>query len=220
MVSAGEYWTGYVSVGQRRGTTNFNVSLENSRNKGVIFGLDGYTRQNFRVNLDQQLRSNLDASFSTFYGTSTNGRSAEGTASPFFGLMFVQPDVNLQACCNPDGSPYVAKVPLSGDVANDFNPLYTLANEKVNQDRNRFSGSTRLRWRLVNWLSAEGNFAYDQEAQDYSDVTPFGFLSSSGTPTDGGLVQRSLNDWQYNTGATLTSVRRFGNITNTSKVGM
>src|SRR5574342_128180 len=194
MVSAGEYWTGYVSVGQRRGTTNFNVSLENSRNKGVIFGLDGYTRQNFRVNLDQQLRSNLDASFSTFYGTSTNGRSAEGTASPFFGLMFVQPDVNLQACCNPDGSPYVAKVPLSG--------------------------STRLRWRLVNWLSAEGNFAYDQEAQDYSDVTPFGFLSSSGTPTDGGLVQRSLNDWQYNTGATLTSVRRFGNITNTSKVGM
>ena len=58
-----------------------------------------------------------NASFSAFYGTSTNGRAAEGQTGPFFGLMFLQPDVNIKACCNPDGSPYIAKVPLSGDVA-------------------------------------------------------------------------------------------------------
>ncbi|MGH7547761.1 MAG: SusC/RagA family TonB-linked outer membrane protein [Gemmatimonadales bacterium] len=226
VVNAGQFWTGYVSVGQRRGTTNFNASVQNTRNEGVIFGLGGYTRQNFRLNLDQQLRSNIDASFSTFYGTSTNGRAEEGQGTggqgggPFFGLMFLQPDVDITACCNPDGSPYKAQVPLSGDVANDNNPLYELANRKITQDRNRFSGSGRVRWRMLDWLSGEGGFAYDQESQAFKDLYPFGFLTASGTATQGRLVKESSNNQQYNTGATLSAVRRFGDITSTTKVGV
>lgn len=220
VVDEGQFWTGYISVGQRRGTTNFNASVQNTRNEGVIFGLGGYTRQNFRLNLDQQIRPNVDASFSAFYGTSTNGRTEEGQGGPFFGLMFLQPDVDILAS-NPDGSPYRAQVPLSGDVANDFNPLYELANRKIDQDRNRFSGSGRLRWRILNWLSAEGSFAYDQEAQYYTDVTPFGYLTSSGTKTQGSLTKESRNNWQYNTGVTLTSIRSLGDfLTNTTKVGL
>lgn len=219
LVNAGQFWSGYVSVGQRIGRTNFQASVENTRNKGVIFGLDGYSRQNFRLNLDQQLRSNVDASFSAFYGTSTNGRSLEGQGGPFFGLMFVQPDIDIQACCNPDGSPFIAEVPLSGDVANDYNPMYELNTRKISQDRNRFTGSGRLRWRMLDWLSAEGSFAYDQEAQYYSDEIPFGHIASSGTTDAGGLFKQARNNWQYNTGVTLTSVRRFGVITNTTKVG-
>jgi len=219
LVNPGPFATEYVSVGQRRGNTNFNASVQNTRNEGVIFGLGGYTRRNARINLDQQLRHDLDLSLSTFYGASSNGRAAEGTGSPFFGLMFVQPDVNLQACCNPDGSQYVAKVPLSGDVANDFNPLYELANRKITEDRTRFTGSTRLRWRPRDWLSTEGSFAYDQEGLFYKDLIPNPFYNSSGDPDKGYLEERTVTGYQYNTGATLTSVRRFGNITNTTKLG-
>ncbi len=217
LVNRGAFWSGYASLGQRIGTTNFNASFENTRNEGVIFGLGGYTRQNFRLNLDQQMRSNLDASFNAFYGSSTNGRTAEGQAGPFFGLMFLQPDVNIEDP-NPDGTPFRAQIPLSGDVANDFNPLYELANRKINQDRNRFTGASKLRWRMLSWLQAEGSFAYDQEAQTYTDVTPFGFLTSSGTKTKGSLFQSSRNNWQSNSGVTLTSIRHFGGITNTTKV--
>ena len=224
VVSNGQFWSGYVSVGQRVGRTNFNASVQNTKNEGVIFGLGGYDRQNFRLNLDQQLRSNVDASFSAFYGTSTNGRAAEGQTGPFFGLMFLQPDVNIAAPCPASagrlaGTPYCPLVPLSGDVANDFNPMYELANRKISQDRNRFSGSGRLRWRLLDWLSGEGSFGYDQESQSYSDETPFGFTTSSGTKTQGSLFQETRNNWQYNTGVTLTSVRRFGSISNTTKLG-
>jgi TonB-linked SusC/RagA family outer membrane protein len=225
VVSPGQFWNGYVSIGQRRGGTNFQASVQNTRNEGVVFGLGGYTRQNFRINVDQQMRANMDASFSAFYGTSTNGRSNEGQAGPFYGLMFVQPDVDITAPCpvgtvgGAAGIPYCPVVPLSGDVANDYNPLYTLANEKIEQDRNRFSGSGRIRWRIVPWLSAEGSFGYDQEAQSFSDVTPFGFRTSSGTKTQGSLLERTNNDWSYNTSGTLTSVRRFGSITNTTKLG-
>ena len=226
VVKKGMYATEYVSVGQRRGPTNFNASVQNTRNQGVIFGLGGYSRKNFRLNLDQQIRSNVDASFSTFYGTSSNGRTEEGQGGPFFGLMFVQPDVNIAAAC-PDtgsaaayaGTPYCPVVPLSGDVANDFNPLYELANRKIEQDRNRFSGSGRVRWRLLDWLTSEGSLGYDSEAQSYSDLTPFGYITSSGTKDDGRLVKQTLDDFQYNTGITLSSVRTFGAITNTTKVG-
>lgn len=219
LVNPGAFWTGYASVGQRSGGTNYSASIEETRNRGVIFGLGGYNRQNFRLNVDQQMRPNLDASVSAFYGRSTNGRAAEGSTGPFFGLMFLQPDVNIKACCNPDGTPYVASVPLSGDVANDFNPLYELNTRKIDQDRNRFTGSGRLRWRITQWLQAEGTFGYDQEAQEYTDLTPFGHLASTGATDKGSLYQKSQNDWQANGGVTLTSVRHLGSqITNTTKV--
>ncbi len=219
LVQSGLFTTAYTSVGQRQGNTNYNVSFENNRNQGVIFGLGGYTRQNFRVNVDHQLRSNVDASFSSFYGRSTNGRAAEGQNGPFYGLMFLQPDVNIKACCNPDGSPYIAKIPLGADVANDFNPLYDLANRHINADRNRFTGAAKMRWRMNNWLQAEGSIGFDQEGYQYKDLRNFGYYTSSGTPTKGGLTDSSRNDWQSNATVTLTSVRHFGsNITNTTKV--
>ncbi len=216
MVSPGAFWTGYFSVGQRRGTTNLNASLQNTENNGVIFGLDGYSRQNFRVNVDQQLAQDLDVSFSTFYGKSTNGRTAEGQTGPFFGLMFVQPDVDITATC--DEIPYCPIVPLSGDIANDFNPMYELANRKISQNRNRFTGASRVRWRMMDWLSADASIGYDQESQDYSDITPFGYLTSSGTKTDGSLEKRSRNGRQINTSVSLTAINSFGKITNTTRV--
>ena len=219
MVNPGPFATAYVSLGQRRGNTNFNASFENTRNKGVIFGLGGYSRRNVRLNLDYQMRSNLDASFSTFYGTSTNGRADEGTGSPFFQLMFVQPDVDITACCNPDGSPFVAKVPLSGDVANDQNPMYELNTRKITQDRSRFTGAAKVRWRMQDWLSAEGSFGYDQEGEYFKDLFPQPYYDPNGGKDPGSLVVQSANGFQYNTGVTLTSIRRFGDITNTIKLG-
>ena len=97
----------------------------------------------------------------------------------------------------------MARVPLSGDVANDFNPLYELANRKIDQDRNRFTGAGKLRWRMQDWLQAEGSFGYDQEAQSYKDTRPFGFLTSSGQKTKGSLYQETRNNWQANAGLTL-----------------
>ena len=221
MVKHGPFATQYISLGQRRGPTNFNASIENTRNQGVIFGLGGYTRRNLRLNLDHEIRSNLDVSLSTFYGTSNNGRAAEGTGSPFYQLMFVQPDVNITACCNPDSSPYVAKVPLSGDVANDANPMYELANRKITEDRSRFTGAGKLRWRVLDWLSAEGTFGYDQEGSFYKDVFPHPYYTSSGGPPDpGSLYERTLDGYQYNTGLTMTGIRHLGSsITNTTKLG-
>jgi TonB-linked SusC/RagA family outer membrane protein len=211
----GVFYTNYLSIGQRRGATNFNASFENTHTEGVIFGLKGFGRQNFRLNVDQQLTPRLDLEISTFYGHSNNNNTAQGPGAPFFTVTFVEPNIDLFAK-NPDGSPYRAFIP--DKISNAQNPLYNLANEKRDTDRSRFTAGGRMRWRMLDWLTAETNYNFDQERQDFSDMQPFGYLSNTGQATDGFLFRQAITGRTYNLGATLTAVGTWHGITNTSKV--
>ena len=206
ILTHGAAYTNYVSIGQRRGNTNYNVSFENTKQDGIMILLKGYNRQNVRVNVDQSLTPRLDLSVGGFFGKSNNNQLTEGPGSPFFAVTFVDPDVNLVAR-NPDGSPYVARIPH--DITNASNPLYTLANQEITTDRSRFSGFGRATYRLSDWLSFQANYNYDQESSNYTNVTPAGFLSTKGTATPGSLVKTDSGGRTFNTGATLTSIRAF-----------
>lgn len=206
----------YVSVGQRRGNLNYNASFENTRETGVLNLLTGFNRQNMRLNLDQSMSDKLDYQVGAFFGTS-HGDQAEGAADIFFGMRFLEPNINLTAS-NKDGSPYNAAIkqpPLSGNVSN---PLYRLYNAAVTNDRNRFSGNLKVRFKPMAWLTAEGNVNYDQLSANYKSFRPTGFLNSSGVADKGGLYQRATSDHTTNMGATVTSVRRYKDwFTNTTK---
>jgi TonB-linked SusC/RagA family outer membrane protein len=211
----GQFMTNYVSVGQRRGSTNFNASFQNVKESGVLTLLNGYARQNFRVNIDQSLGDKLDFSTGAFYGRSTSDQGEDHGL--FFGMRFLEPNVNLLAL-NKDGSPYNAAIkqpPLSGNVVN---PLYNLSTIQVNQDRDRFTGTFKLRYRPFDWLTAEGNVNYDESNQNYKSLTPLGFLNSSGGASKGDLRQIVDNNRQNNMGATLTSYKAWSWITNTTKI--
>jgi TonB-linked SusC/RagA family outer membrane protein len=231
IINSGAYYNAYLSVGQRKGNTNFNASFQQTKNDGIIFGVNGFERQNYRINIDQQLAPRLDASFSAFYANSSNNRAVEGVGSPFFGVTFVEPDINLQARCtqaqidggtctkeigNVDGTPYRAYIP--DKLSNATNPLYNLNTEKVNDSRNRFTGSARGRWRALDWLTAEASFNYDQEQAVSSDVIPLGYIANTGGTTDGNLFKSQFFGRAYNTNAQLTAINTFGRITNTTKV--
>lgn len=222
----GLFYTNYLSIGQRRGSTNFNASFENTHTEGVIFGLKGFGRQNFRLNVDQQLTPRVDLELSSFYGRSNNnpltdpGSALSGTQQanqlgPLFGITFLPPFVDLFAK-NPDGTPFLAEMP--GGWINSTNPLYELANRKRDAERSRFTGGGRLRWRMLDWLTGEANYNFDQERDDFSDLIPFGFLNSGGDPGDGNLAKRSFTGRTYNTGATLTATGTYQGIVNTTKV--
>jgi TonB-linked SusC/RagA family outer membrane protein len=219
MLTHGAFYTNYISIGQRRGNTNFNVSFENTKQDGIIILLKGYNRQNFRVNFDQALTPRLDLSVGGFFGKSNNNQVAQGPGAPFFAVTFIEPYINLFAK-NPDGSPFAAQIPHL--LPNAANPLYTLANEKISTDRSRVTGFGRATYRLFDWLSFEGNYNYDQETSNFTDETPKNFLNSHGSPTPGSLVKIDSGGRTFNTGATMTSVRsfHFGNATvrNTTKL--
>ena len=210
----GTFLTNYVSAGERKGTTNYNASFQNTKTDGILFGIKGYNRQNARVNLDQVFNDKLDASYGLFYAKSNNDQTTQGPGSPFFALTFVEPDVNL-FLPNPDGTPYRAQIP--DKISNASNPLYSLANIQNRTDRTRFTGTGRTRYRLFDWLSADGSFNYDEESNSFKSLTPFGFLDASGNPTDGNLFQHDNHGRSYNAGANLTSIRTFGSLTNTTR---
>ncbi|MFM8567629.1 MAG: SusC/RagA family TonB-linked outer membrane protein, partial [Gemmatimonadota bacterium] len=211
----GTFMTNYASVGQRRGSTNFNVSFQNSQESGVLGLLNGFSRQNFRMNLDQAITDQLTFQAGAFYGRS-NSDEAENTGI-FFGLRFLEPNVDLLAP-NADGSPFKAAIkqpPLSGNVVN---PLYGLANRDISRDRDRFNGTFKLTYKPLSWLTAEGNINYEQSGDMYKSFTPTGFMNSSGAVDDGSLFQSSTLARTSNLGATLTAVRNFEWFTNTTKL--
>ena len=218
LLTHGPFYTNYISIGQRRGNTNYNVSFQNTKQDGVLILLKGCNRQNFRVNVDQALGPRLDLSVGGFFGKSNNNQVAQGPGAPFFAVTFIEPNINLFAP-NPDGTPYAAQIPHV--LPNATNPLYTLANERITTDRSRFTGYGKATYRIRDWLSLEGNYNYDQETSVYTDQVPKNFLNSHGTPTSGSLARVDSGGRTFNTGATLTSVRTFHfgswNVRNTTK---
>ena len=218
LLTHGPFYTNYVSIGQRRGNSNYNFSVENTKQEGVLRLLKGYNRQNFRVNLDQTMTPRLDLSVGGFFAKSNNNQVVEGPGSPFFVVTFIEPYVNLFAN-NPDGTPYAAYIPHQ--QANAQNPLYILANDQINTDRTRYSAYGKANYRLTDWLSLEGHYNYDYEASNYSNVRPKGFLSASGIALDGNLTKTDSGGREFNTGVTVTGVRNFRlgslNVRNTTK---
>ena len=219
LLTHGAFYTNYISIGQRKGNTNFNVSFENTKQEGVMRLLTGYNRQNFRVNLDQALTPRLDFSAGAFFARSNNNPVAQGPGSPFFTVTFIEPYINLFAP-NPDGTPYSAFIPHQ--QPNAANPLYTLANERITTARTRYSSYGKATYRLLDWLSVEGHYNYDFESSNYTDNTPQGFLGANGQAGDGGLFKSDSGGREFNSGAGITSVRSFHigsmNVRNTTRV--
>lgn len=207
--------TNYVSLGQRRGSSNYNVSFENEHDQGVLKLLDGYRRQNLRLNVDQSVTDNLDMGVGAFYGRST-AQQADNAGGIFFGMLFLEPNVNIdsivKACppgvaCSYAGyfNPVVRQPPLSGNVDN---PLYDLQVLQKNNDRDRFTGTYRASYRPFNWLTADGNVGYDMSEQVYKNYTPVGWTNSSGNPSQGGLYSETSNNRSYNINLSLTASRQ------------
>ena len=96
--------------------------------------------------------------------------------------------------------------------------LYGLSQREITNDRDRFTGTFKLRYRPLNWLTAETNANYDVANQNYKRFRPLGFLSSAGAKDKGALFQQANNDRSYNTGVTLTGTKKWDWLSNTTKI--
>lgn len=213
----GNFMTNYVSIGQRRGSTNFNGSFENTKDQGVLTMLKGYSRQNFRLNVDHSLADNFDLGMGAFYGRSTADQGED--TGIFFGMRFIEPNIKLDSVLTSGPlagayNPKIKQPPLSGNVSN---PLYDLQQNKINNDRDRFTGTFKASYRPTTWLTFDGNVGYDESNESYKSFTPVGFQNSSGVPGDGNLYERSRSDRSYNTSLTGTTNFQWRSIHNTTK---
>lgn len=209
----GNYQTNYASVSTNTGKTNFMTSFENSVQSGVVFGNDGYKRNNFRVNVDHKFSDKFTFSSSNLIIKS----SSDAGSMDFFSLLQLQPDMNLLAKNPIDGSDYRLNVDQFGTT---INPLYNLKNTKNESQRNRILSSYRFDYIPFPWLTLEAQYSFEKQ-DNYTDYfREKGFLALSGNvvATDGRLAKSSAQELSQVFQFTANFNKQFGDFTTKGKL--
>jgi TonB-linked SusC/RagA family outer membrane protein len=195
----------------RAGATNFHVSFSNSRDEGVLLGQEGLTQNNFRLNVDQAIRSNLSVSATAFYGRSTNDQFPETNGNPIFDMTRMPAGINLFACeadptqdCRDNPQGLIIR-PHPANTESD-NPVYALLMREFDTRRGRFLGSGSVRFSPVNWFDVDANASVDRLDRRDQDMRPKGFRTGtpSSTINEGTLFQHHVTTQAFNASLTGT----------------
>ncbi len=202
----------YISVAQNTQKTNFMASFSNTREGGILREVTGYTRQNFRINLDHRLLNNLELSASMMYGQSERDDVVEGPGSPFYGLLFMPPNVNLEAPNEEDGSKYNWDAAWVYGLSLEMNPLYELAHRDRKRRVVRQLGNLKANWQPFGWLMLEGFIGLDREQTYWKDLFPRGYLSDNPADFKGRLYRYNGDIRAINTSVTALLAHSFGDL--------
>ncbi|MGH7573579.1 MAG: SusC/RagA family TonB-linked outer membrane protein [Longimicrobiales bacterium] len=209
----------YVSASGRSGATNFHVSAQHLRERGVLPGLDGLERFNFRANVDQAINEKLIVQATAFYSKSEADDFPESQGNALFQLTRMPAGVDLTS-----EDPFApGQLVLNADIANQEqpNPLYTLNNEDRKDDRSRFLGSANLRYTPVDWLDIDVNASFDRRDRDQQVLRPKGYrtINRNANLNEGTLSKTSRLDEALNASVTATFRRNLGeHIRNTTQL--
>ncbi|MGH7636380.1 MAG: SusC/RagA family TonB-linked outer membrane protein, partial [Gemmatimonadaceae bacterium] len=161
----------HVDATGRVSGVRFYVSGSYQNEAGAIRDLDGIQQRRGRVNLDYDVRSDLLVSVSSLYDNGTRDlRSGGSSNGSIFGQLLrgAPPGTNYRAV-DSLGRPIIlgggAGLRGSGNGAGSF--LYDAHNDNVNDKRysNRFLGTINASYFPTDWVTFEGNFAYDNRAR-------------------------------------------------------
>jgi TonB-linked SusC/RagA family outer membrane protein len=218
-VRDGQYMTNYATMGIRRATTNFTTSYSRATDQGIMPMLNGFQRQNFRLNLDQGVTDKADFSASVLYGISDNDQpdGLLGTGT-FFGLLQAPGDVDLRHPYGGDSLEFNRKLPPQLVQSDRGNPLYDLANGSYQNRRDRMVGTVSGRYRPLKWLSFDGSYNTDKLNQRIQNYAFRGYQTGSGAPGTGSLYLTDVANTAQNTQVNATARNQFGDLLSTLRL--
>ncbi|MEM9143127.1 MAG: SusC/RagA family TonB-linked outer membrane protein [Bacteroidota bacterium] len=189
----GTFNTNYASVSGGNQKTRYLFSYQRLTDEGVFELVEDYRRDNFRVNLDNNISETISLKTSLFYGNSNRDAAINSgtTNGILFPALITEPIYDWYAPNEEDGSPF--NYDSNTFDPNIFNPLYTLANNDRVEKRNRILGNIALDYRLTSWLKLNASYSYDYENNTFEDYIPKGYLSPrpDGQAQNIGFIQRS-----------------------------
>jgi TonB-linked SusC/RagA family outer membrane protein len=172
----GKNYTNFISLSNRSEKNNLYASFENNSQQGVVALTNGYKRQNFRFNYDQNVTSWLKIGASNLF-INKNVQEPGGGGGLFYNIARQERDVNLIGP-NPDGQPYYLR-------SNQFNqestnPLYPLYKTKNNEKTNRWLGNFYANVKFANWINLDLSHSIEIENYRYETINPKDFWTRSG----------------------------------------
>jgi len=185
------------------GRTNFFASINQLRNEGAVKFIPGYRRNSVRLNVDQQLPSNISFSIRTTF----NDIIDYNNGSAFFSLTRQPASANLLARDTKGRLNY--RTVIQGQGSQNTNPAYNSENFQPVNKISRFLGSATARWQPLTWLDGEVNFGYDGRQNFQESQVDKGFLTT-GTTQNLGTINRSANrGYALNSSLSVTARRSF-----------
>ena len=180
-----------VDMTGRFGTaTRVFASASNRREEGAIRYLKGFTRNSFRINVDQGIGTDWNFAFRTSYTRSTqDGLNQEEGGQAFFRLTRVPAIVNIMQR-DTLGRLYI-RPNLQGGGSQNENPLSTLYQTFREDVTNRFIGGVTASYNPVNWFSMDANFSYDLRRSTAAQINDKGFRTTTASSANLGQIFRS-----------------------------
>jgi TonB-linked SusC/RagA family outer membrane protein len=180
-----------VDLSGRFGTsTRFFASASNRREEGAIRYLKGFTRNSFRINLDQGIGTDWNFAFRTSYTRSTqDGLNQEEGGQAFFRLTRVPAIVNILQR-DTLGRLYI-RPNLQGGGSQNENPLSTLFQTFREDVTNRIFGGITATYSPVNWFNMDANFSYDLRRTTAAQINDKGFRTTTASVANLGSIFRA-----------------------------
>lgn len=210
-------YTNYVSVAHNTGATNMMVSFENYKEGGLIDLVDGYERQNYRINVDHRLSEKVKLSAKNLYINSTTrrlGGQNEYNGGIFFDLLLMQPDVNIEGLENEDGQPYQF-IPDPWNATTE-NPLYLPWKIDREENRDRLISSFTGQYSPFDWAQFDAQYAFEMQHTDYTEFEPYDTYTAGGGGSiysEGSLYRYSNTRFDETAQITLNLHDSFGDLT-------
>jgi TonB-linked SusC/RagA family outer membrane protein len=165
-------------TGRFGSSTRFYASASNRHEEGAIRYLNGFTRNAFRINVDQGIGTDWNLSFRTSYTRSTaDGINQEEGGNAFFRLTRVPAIANI-LWTDTLGRLYI-RPNLQGGGSQNQNPLSTLYQTHREDVVNRFIGGVTTTYSPVNWFNLDANFSYDLRRGAGAQINDKGFRTTA-----------------------------------------
>ncbi len=210
LTTSGGFLNTNVSMSGRIGGTNVFASVSNLSQNGSVIFLDGYDRNGFRLNADQQVGENWTISGTSFYSISVqDGANFVGNNNRvWFGLSRTPAFANILAR-DSQGRYHPRHNPLVQGNQN-YNPVVELLGAKQDNENTRYLGSIAVKYRPFTWADAEWNFGYDYTSSWGQFQRDKGFRTSvqNTTQPTGFISRANAFDQSFNTALNVTMRRQ------------
>lgn len=220
--NTGMNYTNYVGIATRSNKTNLYASFENNSQEGIIQYTNGYKRQNFRLNMDNNITPWLKLSTSNLFINTKTQYPGDG-GGIFFNIVLAEPDNNLKLP-NPDGQPYLIR---HNPFSNEKNPLYSVWKNQRTDFSRRWIGNYTANVKFTKWMNLDLTHTIEIENYRYTNYSPYDtwIVANGGTAPEWGMSysEGSLYKYSYesntqNTQATLNLNHRFRNLAMAGKL--
>jgi TonB-linked SusC/RagA family outer membrane protein len=197
------YTNSSVDISGKVGGTSYFSSFNSIVNTGSIKFLKGYHRQSARVNVDQQVLSNLNTQIQTFYSRSQNYPDGN-----WFNLTRQHPNNDILA--RDSQNRLFLRPDPTAETSQNFNPLYDHEAFYSLTSAERFLGSINNRYTPTDWLSFDAQASIDNRRSSNVNQNDRGYRTTVAGPANLGQIRASSGyDNSYNVAVGATATHNF-----------